>query len=137
MASAASISYVPSNKIRTLGICWIGYGVLRLIGALAMVYFSSTATVMFGALLVRVPDPFAIMNMFHGFYTAAVVLSVFCGILSIFAGLALLGARPLARMLAISCAVLCLCEIPLGLTLGTYTLVLLLPFSPAPQNNSD
>ncbi|HMI52131.1 MAG TPA: hypothetical protein VK525_11495 [Candidatus Saccharimonadales bacterium] len=137
MASAASITYVPSNKIRTLGLCWVVYGVLRLIAALAMVYFSGTATVMFGALLVRVPDPFAIMNLFHVFYTAAVVLSVFCSILSIFAGLALLGARPVARMLAICCAVLCLCEIPLGLTLGTYTLVLLLPFSPALQSKSD
>jgi uncharacterized membrane protein len=137
MASVASITYVQSDKIRILGICWIVYGALRLIGALAMVYFSGTATVMFGALLVRVPDPFAIMHLFHGFYIAAVVLSVFCGILSIFAGLALLGARPVGRVLAIFCAVLCLCEIPLGLTLGTYTLVLLLPSSPALQNKSN
>jgi len=58
---------------------------------------------------------------------SAVVLSVLCGIVGFFAGLALVGGRAFGRNLAILAAVLSLCEIPLGLILGTYTLVALLP----------
>ena len=43
------------RHIRILGICWIIYGVARLIFAVWLVSFSNTATVMFGALLARVP----------------------------------------------------------------------------------
>jgi len=128
VASAASVSHMSNNGARTLGVCWITYGVIRLIMALGMAFFSGTATVMFGALLVRVADPFTLMNLFHVFYIAAVVLSVLCGIVGFFAGLALVGGHALGRNLAILAAVLSLCEVPLGLTLGTYTLVSLLPY---------
>jgi len=40
-----------------LGGCWIVYGVIRLVQATLLVLYSGTATVMFGALLSRVPDP--------------------------------------------------------------------------------
>ena len=127
MGSAAAVTYVRGGRIRTLGICWLIYGVLRLIWALAMVFFSETARVMFGALLVRVADPFTLMNLFRGFYFAAIAFSVLCSVLSVFAGLTLLGGRPVGRMLAIVSAIFCLCDIPLGTTLGIYTLVVLLP----------
>ena len=127
MGSTAAVTYVQEERIRILGICWIVYGVLRLICALAMVFFSDTARVMFGALLVRVPDPFTLMSLFRSFYFAAVAFSVLCSVLSVLAGLTLLGRRPVARMLAIVSAIFCLCDIPLGTTLGIYTLVVLLP----------
>jgi hypothetical protein len=127
----SSATYAANGDTRTLGVCWVVYGLLRLILALGMVFVSGTATVMFGALLVRVPDPFTIMNLFHFMYIAAIVLSVLCSIVGVFAGLALLGGRPLGRTLGILAAILSLCEIPLGLTLGAYTLVVLLPRSPS------
>jgi hypothetical protein len=55
----------PSRQLRTLGVCWTVYGVIRLVMAVWLVVFSTTATLMFGALLARVPDPFTLMTIFH------------------------------------------------------------------------
>jgi hypothetical protein len=41
------------------------YGVIRLLLGTLLVLYSGTATVMFGALLSRVPDPFSLMAVFH------------------------------------------------------------------------
>jgi hypothetical protein len=82
---------------------------------------------MFGALLTRVPDPFTLMSEFHIWYTCAIILSVLCGIFGLIAGLSLLGTGRTARTLALIAAFLSVSEIPLGLTLGIYTLVVLVP----------
>jgi hypothetical protein len=116
-----------SSHRRLLGYCWIVYGILRLIAAVWLVLFSATSTVMFGALLNRVPNPFALMGDFHVIYAGLVVLSLFCGLFGILAGLALLANQRSARMLALLAAFLSVSEIPFGTTLGIYTLVLLLP----------
>jgi hypothetical protein len=127
MSSNDSNLLSPSRQLQTLGTCWIVYGVLRLIWAICLFLFSGTATVMFGALLNRVPNPFALMADFHVLYAAMIVLSAVCGILGILAGLALLAGNRSARMLALIAGVLSLSNIPLGTTLGIYTLVVLLP----------
>jgi hypothetical protein len=99
---------------------------LRLVGAVWLALFSNTATLMFGALLNRVPDPFRMMNTFHFVYGLLVAISVVCGIVGIMAGLALLtGSRP-GRALAIIASFLALSSIPLGTTLGIYSLIILL-----------
>jgi hypothetical protein len=116
-----------SSHLRTLGGCWIIYGVIRLVLATLLVLYSGTATVMFGALLSRVPDPFTLMGVFHFLYIAMIVLSVVCGILGLMAGLALLGGKRAGRMLALLAGVLSVSNIPLGTALGIYTLVVLLP----------
>jgi hypothetical protein len=110
-----------------MGSCWIVYGVIRLIVAVCLVVYSGTATVMFGALLNRVPDPFTLMTDFHVIYTLLIALSAVCGILGIVAGLALLAGNRVRRTLALIAAFLSLSDIPLGTTLGIYTLVVLLP----------
>jgi len=110
-----------------MGSCWIVYGVIRLIVAVCLVVYSGTATVMFGALLNRVPDPFTLMTDFHVIYTLLIALSAVCGILGIVAGLALLAGNRVGRTLALIAAFLSLSDIPLGTTLGIYTLVVLLP----------
>ena len=116
-----------SGHLRTLGGCWIVYGVIRLILATLLVLYSGTATVMFGALLSRVPDPFTLMGVFHFLYIAMIALSVVCGILGLMAGLALLRGKQSGRTLAILAGVLSVSNIPLGTALGIYTLVVLLP----------
>jgi hypothetical protein len=121
----------PSSQLRTLGRCWIVYGVIRLIMAVCLFIYSSTATLMFGALLNRVPDPFTLMTDFHAIYTVMIALSAVCGILGIIAGLALLAGNRSGRMLALIAGFLSLSNIPLGTTLGIYTLVVLLPMSAA------
>ena len=54
-----------NDRFRTLGGLWIVYGIIRLIMAAFLIIFSDTATLMFGALLNRVPNPFALMTDFH------------------------------------------------------------------------
>ena len=116
-----------SATFRGLGICWMLYAVWRLVAAAGLLVFSATATLMFGALLNRVADPFTLMNIFHVLYAVAIVLVAVSGVVGFLAGLALLfGARP-GRMLAIFAAVLSLSGIPLGTTLGIYTLLVMLP----------
>ena len=126
-----------SGHRQILGICWLVYGILRLIMGICLILFSGTATVMFGALLTRVPDPFALMRDFRIVYTGIVVLSVLCGIFGVLAGLALMANQRAARMLALVAAFLSVSEIPLGTTLGIYTLVVLLPLrGVSPPNRS-
>jgi hypothetical protein len=116
-----------SGHIRTLGKCWIVYGVIRMIMAVCLVVYGSTAALMFGALLNRVPDPFTLMGVFHCLYTVMIALSAVCGILGLMAGLALLAGQRSGRTLALIAGFLSLSNIPLGTTLGIYTLVVLLP----------
>lgn len=115
------------GRLRVLGGCWVVYGIFRLIMAVCLFLFSGTATVMFGALLTRAPNPFTLMDAFHIIYAACVVLSVLCGILGLLAGFALLAGQRSGRTLALLAGFLSLCNIPLGTTLGIYTLIVLLP----------
>src|ERR1019366_1626654 len=108
------------GRSRTLGICWIIYGIIRLAMALWLVVFNGTATVMFGALLNRVPDPFTMMSEFHIVYVAIIVLSALCGVLGILGGLAAMSSPRSGRNILILAALLSLSEIPLGITLGVY-----------------
>jgi len=127
MTSDASPQPNVYAPFRVLGACWIIYGAIRLVLVLWLIGFSPTATVMFGTLLTRVPNPFALMADFHLIYLAIEILSGVAGVLAILAGVALLAGQEFARPLALVAAFLSLSEIPLGITLGTYTLVVLLP----------
>jgi hypothetical protein len=112
---------------RGLGIFWIVYGALRLGIAVWLVGFARQATVMFGATLIEVAHPESLMATFHMFYLFAIILSVLSGLFGLLAGLALLAGQRAGRMLAIIAAFLSLCELPIGITLGVYTLLLLFP----------
>jgi hypothetical protein len=122
-----SLDESTAGDRRNLGICWLAYGVLRCVVGIVLVLFSGTATVMFGALLSRVPNPFALMGDFHIVYAGLVVLSILCGFIGVLAGLALLAHQRSGRMLALVAAFLSVSEIPFGTTLGIYTLIVLLP----------
>jgi hypothetical protein len=119
-----------NTHIRILGICWIVYGCVRLFMALWLTTFSTAATLMFGTLLTRVPDPFALMSEFHFIYLCVVVWSIVAGVVGILAGLALLAGHASSRPVALVAAFLSVSEIPLGITLGVYTFAVLLPASP-------
>ena len=127
MTSNDPIAHAPSHYFRILGSFWIAYGLIRLVMALCMLIYGRTATLMFGALLNRVADPFTLMGIFHFLYTIMIVLSAVCGILGFVAGMALVGGHQSGRKLAIVAAVLSLSDIPVGVTLGIYTLLILLP----------
>jgi hypothetical protein len=119
-----------SQHARILGICWLLYGILRIVTAAWLVLFANTATVMFGALLNRVPDPFTMMSTFHLLYGLLVAVTAVGGILGVLAGAALLADKRSGRTIAIIAAFLSLASIPLGTTLGIYSLIVLLGWSP-------
>jgi len=107
---------------RVLGACWIVYGLIRLGTAVWLVSFTREATVMFGALLVEVANAAALMADFHAIYLLMIILSVLGGVIGVGAGFALLLGQRWGRSLAILAAFLSLSEIPLGITLGAFTL---------------
>ena len=113
--------------MRNVGIVWVLYGLLRWIMALGIFMWSTTLTLMWGALLSRVPNPFALMDYFHLFLGFAIVLGIVAGIVSIVAGLALMSGGESSRKLGLVAAFFGLINGPLGIALGAYTLVLLVP----------
>ena len=113
--------------MRTLGILWMLYGLERFGVALVTFLCIPTLTVMWGALLTRVPNPFTLMDLFHIFLIFLIILSVVAGVISIVAGLALMSGGPSARKLGLLAAFLALVSGPLGIALGAYTLVVLVP----------
>jgi hypothetical protein len=108
--------------MKNLGILWIVYGILRLAGAVAIVIWNSTLTLMFGALLNRVPQPLALMTTFHFVMLFVVVLGVIAGIVSLIAGFALMTGADAARPLALLASFFGLTNGPLGIALGAFTL---------------
>ena len=126
----ATASAVATNRLETtrspLGLLWILYGILRLVAAVVFVMCSAVATLMFGALLSRVGNPYFWMSLFHFAYTMMILLTIIAGVFSLLAGSALLTRRPSARRLALLASFFSVSEIPFGITLGTYTLILFL-----------
>lgn len=130
MATAQQPLRITGANTKFLGFCWVLYGVARLAMAIGLLLFTGTATVMFGALLGRVPDPFVLMGWFHVSYAFVIVLSALAGIFGVLGGAALLSGARAGRILLLVASFLSLSEIPLGLTLGVYTLLLFLRWQP-------
>ena len=126
MSTNAVAARNPRGNSSTLGALWIVYGILRLLGVILLVLYTGTATVMFGALLNRVPDPYTLMTIFHILYIAAIIVTALSGVLGLFAGLALLAGKSGARTLSLAAGFLSLSDLPLGTTLGIYTLIVFL-----------
>jgi hypothetical protein len=91
---------------RTLGLFWLIYGILRIIAAVWMPGFTPTATVVFGALLNRVPNPYPLMSALHLIYVGWIVLSAASGISGILAGISLFAGTGASRILAVIAALL-------------------------------
>jgi hypothetical protein len=117
--------------MRGLGILWVTYGLLRLIGALGVFLYSNVLVLMWGAIITRVPNDIAMMNMFHVFLIFVILLGILAGVVSIIAGLGLMSSGASARTLGLVAAFFGLINGPLGIALGAYTLVVLVPVSTA------
>lgn len=130
--SSANPTGITSNdRTGLLGILWAVYGIVRLVIALVLIFFSGTATVMFGALLTRVPNPFALMTDFHILYVFIIGWNILSGIVALLAAAGLMGRGSAARKIVILAAFLALPVLPFGIMLGVYTLVVFLPREPA------
>lgn len=111
----------------TLGVLWAVYAILRFAGVAFIVVYEGMLTVMWGAVITRVANPFALMSLFHFFLVFAIVLNIVAGIVSLFAAIALLGRSGSARKLALVASFFGLTNGPLGIALGAYTLVICFP----------
>jgi len=133
MASDARAFYtahsgtITASGTKTLGLVWIIYGVFRLAVTVWLILFTTTATLMFGSLLTRVPDPYSLMTVFHILYSVVIVWSGISAVLGIVAGLAMLAGQSAPRILVIAAALLALPELPFGIMLGVYTMTRVAP----------
>ena len=127
MSTTAVSARNPRANSTTLGSLWVVYGILRLVAAILLLLYAGTATVMFGALLTRVPDPATLMTTFHVLYISATLVTALSGLFALMAGTSLLTAKPFARSFSLLAAFLSLHDLPLGTTLGIYTLIVTLP----------
>jgi hypothetical protein len=124
---ANSTGITSNDRAGLLGILWAIYGIVRLVVALVLIFFNGIATVMFGALLTRVPNPFALMTDFHILYVFIIVWNILLGIVALGAAGGLLGRGSSARKIVILAAFLALPVLPFGVMLGVYTLIVFLP----------
>ena len=133
MASDARALYpahsgtVTASGTKVLGLAWIVYGVFRLAVTLWLILFTTTTTLMFGALLPRVPDPYTLMTVFHIVYSVVIVWSGISAILGVVAGLAMVASQRPARILVVAASLLALPELPFGIMLGVYTMTQVAP----------
>ena len=116
--------------MRGLGILWVFYGLLRLIGALGVFLYSNVFVLMWGAIITRVPNDITMMGLFHSFLVFVIILGIVAGLVSIIAGLGLISSGASARSLGLVAAFFGLTNGPLGIALGAYTLVVLGPAGP-------
>jgi hypothetical protein len=116
-----------TRESQKAGILWLAYGCLRVAQVAFIVVFSGTLSLMWGALLERVPDPLAWMAAFHVFLVVAAAWCIVSGFFSFVAGFALLRHWPASRVDMLIAALLALPDLPFGIVLGVYTLLALLP----------
>jgi hypothetical protein len=125
-----------NSRQGTLGVLWMIYGVICVVKAAFIVIDGATLTLMWGALLNRVANPFFWMSVFHFAMLAAVVLAIVTAILSFLAAIALMQGGRSGRMLALVASFFGLISGPLGVALGVFTVVIVLQ-QPASQTRTD
>jgi hypothetical protein len=112
-----------SSRHGVLGVLWLIYGVICLAQAAWIVVYTSTLTLMWGAIINRVADPFFWMDAFHVWLIGAVIVLVLAGIFAFIAGGALMQSREPSRAVTLAASILAILTGPLGIALGTYTMV--------------
>jgi hypothetical protein len=120
-----------SSRYGTLGILWIVYGILMIMAAAFIVVYNGTLTVMWGAIITRVVDPFTWMGAFHLFLGATVVMALISAFFSLAAGFALMRGAGSSRRLGLIAAAFGLLGAPPGVALGAFTLAMLYPIGAA------
>jgi hypothetical protein len=114
------------DRSKVLGILWLISAVICFVKAAWIAAEFPTLTVMWGALLNRVPNAFAWMSDFHAVMTGLIVWDAIAGIFAILGGLASMqGNRSTPSLLTVA-SLLALITGPLGMMLGVYTLAVAL-----------
>jgi hypothetical protein len=115
------------NQNRTLGMLWAIYAVLLIAGGVWLLLYEPILTLMWGALLNRVPNPFSWMDVFHFALYGKAILDFVAAAVSILGAMALLQGSLSARRLGLIAAFFGLISGPLGVALGVFTVAILMP----------
>ena len=119
--------YVQKNRVqehvRLLGILWMAYSALSVVGGIILIVISNT---LFGRFSQAGPPP-EVTSWLGPFLTAIGCLILAKAAASIIAGWGLLQREPWGRTLALVVGFISLFNIPIGTALGVYTLWVLLP----------
>jgi hypothetical protein len=114
-----------------LGTLWAVYGVLMIAAAAFLIVYNGTLTVMWGAIVTRVANPFAWISAFHLFLGATVVMALISAALSLLAAGALLRGAASSRTLGLAAAAFGMLGTPPGVALGVFTVAILYPMGGA------
>jgi hypothetical protein len=125
---------IESNRYGTLGILWALYGVFMIAVAAFIIVYDATLTLMWGAIINRVPNPFAWMSFFHFFLAATVVMAIISACLSFAAAFAFMRGGSSLRTWGLLAAAFGLLGAPPGIALGAFTVALLLPLGGVGRN---
>jgi hypothetical protein len=115
----------PSRRHSTLGILWALYGILCIVMLAYVIVYHATLRLMFGALLVRVPNPYIWMSAFDFWVVGVIILFALSAFFSFLACATLLAASPSSRTWALIAAALALLGPPPGIALGAFTAAIL------------
>jgi hypothetical protein len=121
------------SRYGTLGILWVLYGIICIGKSAWIAVYNTTLTLMWGAIINRVADPFFWMSAFHIWLVGAAVVLVLAAIFSFLAAASLMRGRGNGGALALIASVLAILTGPLGVALGAYTMVVTIPRSTDPS----
>ncbi len=110
-----------------LGALWTVYGLICLAEAVWIALNDAALTTMWGTVVSRVANPFSWMSAFRFLLVGIIALLIVTGVLSLLAGFALMQRGSSSRALALASSFLGILTGPLGIALGVYTLVSLVP----------
>jgi hypothetical protein len=114
----------PSRRHSTLAILWALYGILSIVMLAYVIVYHATLRLMFGALLVRVPNPYIWMSAFDFWVVAVIILFAASALFSFLACATLLSSS--SRTWALVAAALALLGPPPGVALGAFTAAILI-----------
>jgi hypothetical protein len=115
------------NRYGMLGILWGIYGVAMIATAAWIMVYNRTLTLMWGAVVSRVANPFMWMDLFHLFLIATVAMALISALCSLLAAGALLQGAGASRRLGLIAAVFGMLGTPPGIALGVFTVAVLFP----------
>ncbi|MGH9691406.1 MAG: hypothetical protein ACRD4C_10065 [Candidatus Acidiferrales bacterium] len=115
------------NRYAALGVLWIVYAILMVAVAVWMILYNRTLTVMWGAIISHVADPFMWMSAFHLLVGATVVMALISAVLSLLAGVALMQGTAASRTLGLLASAFGMLGTPPGVALGVFTVAILFP----------
>jgi hypothetical protein len=122
---------IDSDRYRTVAVLWGIYGVLMIAAAAWIIVYNRTLTVMWGAIISRVANPFTWMSAFHLFLGATVVMALLSAVFSLLAAFALMSGTGSSRRLGLIAAAFGMLGTPPGVALGVFTVAILFPMSAA------